>query len=173
MGEDLQAEGRMAVRTPMQWSDDKNGGFSTAAPSRLIQRVAPDGYSPEHVNVADQRHDPDSLWSFIRSLIAAYRRCPELGWGQPSILEQPHRAVLALRCDVAESTVITVHNLAAEPVLLELPVTTGELEQEVPEVEDVLGRHPMDVQDDRISLSLEGYGYRWLRVRRAADLHLA
>ena len=41
MGEDLAAEGRMAVRTPMQWAPGRNGGFSTAAPRRLIQRPVP------------------------------------------------------------------------------------------------------------------------------------
>ena len=81
MGEDLEAEGRMAVRTPMQWEPSRNGGFSTAAPRRLIQRLVPDGYGPEHVNVADQKRDPDSLWTFMRALIQTYRECPELGWG--------------------------------------------------------------------------------------------
>ena len=40
------------------------------------------GFGPEHVNVADQRRDPDSLWTFMRGLIQTYRECPELGWGQ-------------------------------------------------------------------------------------------
>src|SRR5699024_9034503 len=65
MGEDLSRDGRMAVRTPMQWSDGKNGGknggFSSAAPGRLIQDVVPGPFGPAHVNVVDQLHDPDSL----------------------------------------------------------------------------------------------------------------
>lgn len=172
MGEDLQAEGRMAVRTPMQWSDTKNGGFSTAASRKLIQRVVPDGYAPEHVNVADQRNDPDSLWSFIRSLIAAYRQCPELGWGQPSIIDQPHRQVLAQRCEIEESAVITVHNLGAEPVSLDVPVDGRRADQEL-RVDDVLGREPVKAQDGAVQVSLEGYGIRWLRVSYGADQRLA
>ena len=66
MAEDLEADGRMAVRTPMQWSGGRNGGFSTATPGRLVQRVVPGADGPEHVNVVDQLHDTDSLWNFMR-----------------------------------------------------------------------------------------------------------
>ena len=76
MGEDLAQEGRMAVRTPMQWTDGRNGGFSTAPPRKLVSPVVQGGYGPEHVNAAQQRRDPDSLWTFMRGLIAAYRSCP-------------------------------------------------------------------------------------------------
>lgn len=97
MGEDLAAEGRMAVRTPMQWSAGKNGGFSEVAPSRLVQRVIDGPYSPEHVNVVDALRNPDSLFSFIQQLIRVYRRTPEIGWGTLEVLEQPNDAVLAHR----------------------------------------------------------------------------
>ena len=81
MGEDLGADGRMAVRTPMQWSQGANGGFSTAPTRRLVQRVVPGEYGPARVSVTGQLHDPDSLWTFVRKLISVYRSCPELGWG--------------------------------------------------------------------------------------------
>ena len=61
MGENLAAEGRLAVRTPMQWSAAKNGGFSTAAPSRLSGPVVTGSFGPEFVNVVDQLNDPESL----------------------------------------------------------------------------------------------------------------
>ena len=68
MGEDLASTGRLAVRTPMQWTAGRNGGFSTAAPSRLCRPVVEGGFGPEHVNVADQRRDPESLLSFMSLL---------------------------------------------------------------------------------------------------------
>jgi trehalose synthase len=169
MGEDLTAEGRMAVRTPMQWSDDRNGGFSTAAPSRLIQRVAPDGYAPEHVNVAAQRRDPDSLWTFIRGLVGTYRVCPELGWGSFALVEQPHDQVLAHRCDLERTSVIAVHNLAAEPVALDLPVPglgSGM------ELVDLFTRDPLSTSEGAVELALDCYGFRWLRLRAEGDLQL-
>ena len=101
MGEDLDADGRMAVRTPMQWTAGRNGGFSSATPGRLVQRVVPGAYGPEHVNVAAQVHDPESLWSFMRKLISIRRTCPELGWGTWGVVEQPERACW---CSAARST---------------------------------------------------------------------
>ncbi len=71
MGENIEIPGREAVRTPMQWSDDRNGGFSDAAPSRLVARPPSDGYAPEHVNVAAQLDDRGSLLYFIRALTSS------------------------------------------------------------------------------------------------------
>ena len=90
MGEDLDLEGRMAVRTPMQWTSGRNGGFSAAQPRRLRRPVVTGGFAPEFVNVADQRHDPDSLLAFMKLLVRRYRESPELGWGKLTILDQPH-----------------------------------------------------------------------------------
>jgi glycosidase len=79
MGENPEVPGRQSGRTPMQWSDDRNGGFSTAAPSRLVAPPPEDGYAPAHVNVRQQRTDDDSLLLFVRRLISRYRASPEIG----------------------------------------------------------------------------------------------
>src|ERR687886_562448 len=115
MGESLAAEGRLAVRTPMQWTAGRNGGFSSAAPSKLPGPVVDGGFAPEFVNVADQRRDPDSLLSFMKLLIRRYRECPELGWGEFELLEQPHPSVLAHLCRWDDGTLVPLPNLAAEP----------------------------------------------------------
>ena len=166
MGEDLAVDGRMAVRTPMQWSAGRNGGFSTAARGRLIQPVVTGACGPEHVNVVAQMHDPDSLWSFMRKLIGIRRTCPELGWGTWSVVDQPERSVLVQRCQLDGSAVVTVHNLAATPVTVEVPVD--------PDGDDL---EAVDLMSDEVltgaattKVALDGYGYRWLRVRPAGDL---
>jgi glycosidase len=162
MGEDLAAEGRMAVRTPMQWSEGANGGFSTAPSRRLIQRLAPDGYSPEHVNVANQVRDPQSFWSFMRALIAARRECPELGWTEEfTILDQPHHQVLAHQCRNGETALIAVHNFAAEPVALELDLETVSEDQVML---DLFSHERLDLTRGRLEIALDGYGHRWLRL---------
>ena len=168
MGEDLAQEGRMAVRTPMQWTDGRNGGFSAAPPRKLVSPVVQGGYGPEHVNAAQQRRDPDSLWTFMRGLIAAYRSCPELGWAGVEVLPQPHRSVLAHRSSWEDAAVVTVHNLGGEPVTVDLTVA----DQEVTLV-DLLqpGDHRTDARGG-ITLALEGYGYRWLRVHPGDDARL-
>ena len=98
MGENLDVEGRLAVRTPMQWDDGPNGGFSTA-PKRRLTRPQPGGlFGPAHVNAAAQRQDPDSLWSFIRLLIRRYRQMPQIGWSDIEVLDHDVPAVLAHVC---------------------------------------------------------------------------
>src|SRR5690606_2089412 len=120
MGEELAAEGRHAVRTPMQWSAGKNGGFSDARPSRLPTPVVQGGFGPEHVNVEAQRRDPDSLLRFVTLLAQRYREAPELGWGRFEVLDQPHAAVLAHRVTHDDDATVALHNLGAEACVVPL-----------------------------------------------------
>lgn len=162
MGEDLDAPGRMAVRTPMQWDASRNGGFSTARPGRLIQRVTPDGYGPEHVNLADQDHDPESLWSLIRTLIGLRRKRPELGWGEFEVIDQPLRSVLAHRVWLPGSAVLAVHNFAEVPATVELAgLDPSDL------VEDLLVGQAVS-HTTTLQLGLDAYGFRWFRVKSSA-----
>lgn len=161
MGENLDVPGRVAVRTPMQWSAGPTGGFTEAGVRRLARRPPAGGYAPDHVNVADQRRDPDSLLAFIGLLVQRYRECPELGWSGVHVLEQPHASVLALCSSVDDAAMITLHNLAPEPVRVPLRVPVDGAERLV----DVLADGGTDVREDgRAELDLDGYGYRWLRV---------
>ena len=165
MGEDLEAEGRMAVRTPMQWSREENGGFSTARRNRLTSRVVPDGYGPEHVNVADQRRDPGSMWNFMRELVQSYRSCPELGWGDFRVLDQPYASVLAHECSKDGSAVVAVHNLGSDPVTVELKLGEKQLT-----MVDLLQEGTCETDDKGVlEIALEGYGFRWLRLHRDAS----
>ena len=170
MGEDLDAEGRLAVRTPMQWTSGPNGGFSTADPGRLPGPVVDGGFAPRFVNVADQRRDPDSLLSFVKLLVRRYRESPELGWGAFTVLEQPHPEVLAHLCSWDDGTLVAVHNLDAEPRTV--PVTLegcGAGHRLVDLLSD--GEQPVD-GDGGVELALDGYGHRWLRVVGPDDRRL-
>src|SRR5215218_3486620 len=70
LGENLELPGRLAVRTPMHWSDGENAGFSSAAEDDLVAPLTRDGpFGFERVNVASQRHDPDSLLNWIERMI--------------------------------------------------------------------------------------------------------
>jgi trehalose synthase len=162
MGEDLDAEGRLAVRTPMQWTSGRNGGFSDAEPRRLPGPVVSGGFSPEFVNVQDQRRDPDSLLSFMKLLIRRYRECPELGWGQFTVLEQPHREVLAHLCSWDDGALVAVHNLGAGSRTVPLTLEHCDASHRL---EDLLTAGSTPVSDKGTAdLTLEGYGYRWLRI---------
>jgi maltose alpha-D-glucosyltransferase/alpha-amylase len=91
MGENLALDGRMSVRTPMQWDD-----------------------------VAEQRRRDDSLLRFMARLIATRRRTPELGLGRSTLIENEPPALFAHRCDWQGSTVVAVHNLSDERVAADL-----------------------------------------------------
>jgi trehalose synthase len=167
MGENIDIPGRSAVRTPMQWTAEKNGGFSQAAPSRLIARPPGDGYAPQHVNAADQIEDRESLLHFFRDLISRYRISPELGLGALEVLEQPVDALLvhSLRADVGR--MIAIHNFT------DVPATTSFALQDEPDgtqLVDLLGseRIPLDERGG-VELEVPAYGYRWLRVSRPGD----
>jgi trehalose synthase len=163
MGENLGIDGRLAVRTPMQWTAERNGGFSRAAPSRLRRPMTEGAFGPEHVNVASQRDDPESLLAFIRRLIKRYRESPELGWADFSVLDQPHRHVLAHECAWDDRRIVAVHNLSPESC--SAPLTLDDCDSTFYLVDLLQGRDHLEVDDHgRVEVALEGYGYRWLRL---------
>jgi trehalose synthase len=172
MGENLDVEGRLAVRTPMQWTDQRNGGFSNASPSRLRRPVVRGGFGPEHVNVAEQRTDPDSLLSFVSLLIRRYRESPELGWADFRILDQPHRHVLAHECAWDDRRLVAVHNLS--PVGCTVPLALDGCDSTHHLVDLLQDTGSTDVDDHgRTEVALDGYGYRWLRVLTRDSRRLA
>ncbi|WNV77537.1 alpha-amylase family protein [Geodermatophilus sp. DSM 44513] len=163
MGEDLDAEGRFAVRTPMQWTAGRHGGFSPVEdPAALPGPVVDGGFAPEFVNVADQRHDPGSLLSFVKLLIRRRRESPELGWGRFAVLAQPHREVLAHLCSWDDGALVALHNLGPEPRTVPVTLEGCDAGHRLVDLLEA-GGTPVD-DDGRAELTLDGYGYRWLRV---------
>jgi glycosidase len=162
MGENLSAKGRMAVRTPMQWSAGPGGGFTTAHPARLRVGMPDGAYGPEQVNVAAQRRDPDSLLAWITRLIRSYREAPELAWGECVLLDTPDDAVLAHRTRVDDTAVIGMHNFAAEPSDVEIHL--DDLDDTVV-LTDLLTDDVFEVSPEGAArISLGPYGCRWLRA---------
>jgi glycosidase len=169
MGENLDLDGRMAVRVPMQWSDDKNGGFSNAAKKDLVRPLVKGELGPNRVNVADQRRDTDSLLNWMERLIRRRHESPEFGWGTVTLLETTAPALFAHRCDWDESTVVAVHNLGdgdAEATL--------DLGADVVDIDDMLEERQHNVlAGGKLKVRLAAYGYLWLRVRRKGDRRLS
>ena len=162
MAENLDVDGRLAVRTPMQWTHERNAGFSAAAPSRLPSPVVSGAFGPEHVNVGAQREDPDSLLNFMGQLIRRYRESPELGWADLKLLDQPHRSVLAHECRWDDRRLVALHNFRSESITVPLQLEDCD---DSHRLVDLLERCTTEVDaDGRAELTLDGYGYRWLRV---------
>jgi maltose alpha-D-glucosyltransferase/alpha-amylase len=163
MGENLAAPGRAAVRTPMQWSDDPAGGFSTGDPSTFPAPVAEGRWGPLAVNVAAQRREPHSLLNWFERLMRRRKETPEFGLGEWSVLTNDVPAVLSHRCDWEGTSVIAVHNFSDEPCELELKLDG----LDGPMVaDDLLGDDQLDVEDSVLALTLETYAARWYRLRR-------
>ena len=166
MGENLDIPGRASVRTPMQWDDSRNGGFSTAPPSRLPAAPPSGAYGPDHVSVADQRDDPASLLTWFTLLSRRYRECPELGWGELSLVEADAPSVFAHVSRLDGSAVLAVHNLADRAVDVTLTVPELAVGHEMRDLL-VAGpgiAPPVTVgKGHRVRLGLERYGCRWLR----------
>jgi maltose alpha-D-glucosyltransferase/alpha-amylase len=164
MAENLDIPGRYSVRSPMQWSAEPNGGFSTAADPRALVRppVTADGWTPARVNVADQRRADGSLLNWMERLIRRRRECPELGWGRCTLLDAGHAAVLAHRADWQGSTIVALHSFAGERLEARLDLGT-DVEQAVDLLTD---GHLRPDGEGRVTVGLEPYGHRWFRLRR-------
>ncbi len=164
MGENLDIEGRLAVRVPMQWTAEPGAGFSTADPATFPRPLVEGPFSATHVNVRDQSRHPDSTLAFFQRLVKAYRACPELAWGPSHVLDPGPKAasMLVSRVDADGISIVTVHNFGARKATA--AVALADLAG--CDLYDVLAGdgETVRVEDDgTLDVSLPPYGFRWLR----------
>jgi len=164
MGDNIHLGDRNGVRTPMQWSADRNAGFSQAETAQLYSPVIADPtYGYQSVNVEAQRKTVSSLFHWMRRLIATRKRSRVFGRGTLRFLQPVNTRVLAHLREFEGETVLAVHNLApsAEPVELDLAAFRGA----VP-VEMLDGARFPPIEERPYALSLGPYGFYWLRLER-------
>lgn len=166
MGENLAIEGRLSVRSPMQWSDERHGGFSTVADAEALCRpvVDDEDFGPAAVNVARQRREDGSLLNWFERLIRRRRECPEIGFGRFEIMDAGAPSVLAHRCDWDGSTIVAVHELGGEAVTVALALDGPD---DADALVDLFSADVHTLEGGRVELGLEPHAFRWLRVRRA------
>ena len=162
MGDDLSLPERNCSRTPMQWSTEPHGGFTKSdKPVAPVISGGPFGF--EHVNAAEQRRDPDSLLNWTERLIRMRKEVPEIGWGDFTFLTTRDPAVLVMRYDWRNNSVLFVHNLAATPREVEfetgVPGDPGKLL-----VNLLTDDHSHATAGGKHCLMLEAYAWRWYRV---------
>ena len=162
MGDNMDLKERDAVRTPMQWADEPNAGFSTADPKQLVHPVIDEGvWSYRHVNVAAQRRDPGSLLNWTAKMIRLRTECPEIGWGKCTILDSGSPHVLALRYDWRGNSVLVVHNFDRSPH--EVRIDPGAEGSE--RLSNLLVPEESHADEDGLhTLALEAHAYRWFRL---------
>jgi maltose alpha-D-glucosyltransferase/alpha-amylase len=162
MGDDLSLPERVCGRTPMQWSTEPHGGF-TKSDKPVVPVISDGPYGFQHVNAAEQRREPDSLLNWIERIIRMRKEVPEIGWGQFAVLKTGDNAVLGLRYDWRNNSVLFLHNLADEP--REIEFSTGLKGEVGRRLINLLGNdHSTAGRNGKHRVCLEAYGYRWYRV---------
>jgi maltose alpha-D-glucosyltransferase / alpha-amylase len=162
MGDDLELPERNCARTPMQWSTEPNAGFTQSdRPCSPVIEKGPYGF--EHVNVAKQRRDPNSMLNWTERIIRMRKEVPEIGWGDFTVIAMRDPAILVVRYDWRNNSVLFVHNLGDRP--REIAFSAGLPGKEGNLLINLLSEdHSRADQRGRHKLLMEAYGYRWYRV---------
>jgi maltose alpha-D-glucosyltransferase/alpha-amylase len=162
MGDDLDLPERVCCRTPMQWSTEPNGGF-TKSNKPVVPVIDKGPYGFAHVNAADQRRDPHSMLNWTERIIRMRKEVPEVGWGQFEIVNTGDDAVLGLRYDWRNNSVLFLHNFASDP--REVEFATGiKLDKRDSLINLLTADHSHPDERGRHRVCLEAYAYRWYRV---------
>ena len=158
LGDDLSLPERECARTPMQWTADRNGGFSEA--KRTVRPVISDPvYGYKRVNVEGQRRDPESLLNWMERKIRMRRECPEISWGDWKIIPSPPGTLL-MRYEWQKHALLIAHNFNPAPTVLKL----GAKVADDPMLVDLLWTNDSRANEaGQHVIELDAYAYRWFR----------
>ncbi|WP_042336907.1 maltose alpha-D-glucosyltransferase [Paraburkholderia ferrariae] len=160
MGDNIHLGDRDGVRTPMQWSSDRNGGFSRADPEQLVlPPLMGSLYGYDAINVEAQNRDPHSLLNWTRRMLATRRAKQAFGRGTIRFLRPANRKILAyLREMPGEAPILCVANLSRAPQAVELDLSeyagTAPIEMTADSVFPPIGQLPY-------LLTFPPYGFLW------------
>jgi maltose alpha-D-glucosyltransferase/alpha-amylase len=160
MGDDLSLPERQCARTPMQWSDEPHAGFTKSRP--VVPVISGGAFGYEHVNVAQQRRDPNSPLNWAERIIRMRKEVPEIGWGDYQVIATRDHAMLVIRYDWRNNSVLFVHNLDARPREIVFSAGLGAAGRLL--VNLLSSDHSRADAAGQHRLVMEGYGYRWYRV---------
>lgn len=162
MGDNLALPERNCARTPMQWSTEPHAGFTKSArPKNPVIDKGPYGY--DHVNVAMQRRDPDSMLNWTERMIRMRKEVPEIGWGDFAIIPTHDPSVLAVRYDWRNNSALFVHNFDESPREVTFVVGLDD-DRDLHLINLLSESHSRADHRGRHHLMLEGFGYRWFRT---------
>ncbi len=167
MGDNVFVGDRNGVRTPMQWSPDRNAGFSRADPQRLyLQPIMDPMYGYEALNVETQARDASSLLNWTKRMLAVRKTSHAFGRGKRRFLKPGNRKILAYLSEYDGDVILAVFNLsrAAQPVELDLSEFKGHVPIEM------LGRSAFPpIGELPYLLTLSSYGFYWFKLTAEAD----
>jgi maltose alpha-D-glucosyltransferase / alpha-amylase len=167
MGDNIFLGDRNGVRTPMQWSPDRNAGFSRADPQQLyLPPIMDPIYGFQAVNVEAQTRDRSSLLNWMKRMLSVRKSSQAFGRGSMRFIRPGNRKVLAYVREYGEDTILCVVNLArsAQPVELNLAEFKGMVPIEM------IGRTAFPpIGDLPYLLTLPGHAFYWFRLSREAE----
>jgi maltose alpha-D-glucosyltransferase / alpha-amylase len=167
MGDNFFLGDRNGVRTPMQWSPDRNAGFSRADPQQLyLPPIMDPVYGYEAVNVEAQARDRSSLLNWMKRMLLVRKTSQAFGRGTLRFIRPGNRKVLVYLRQYGEDTILCVANLSrsAQPVEIALAEFKGAVPIEL------LGTTAFPpVGELPYFLTLPGYGFYWFRLSREAQ----
>ncbi len=164
MGDNVYLGDRNGVRTPMQWSPDRNAGFSPANPHKLYLPLIVDSeYHYTTINVEAQRAAPNSLLNWTKRLISTRKRFEAFGWGNFHLLSVDNRKVLAFTRIYKDEEILVVANLSrfVQGVNIDLSLFKGR------SLIEIFGRtkFPPVSDDGSYFISLSPYGFYWFALK--------
>jgi len=163
MGDNIYLGDRNGVRTPMQWTGDRNAGFSSADPERLYHPpISNPLYGYAAVNVESQRRNEHSLLNWTRRLIEVRRSSPVFGRGSIRFLHPANHRVLAYIRSLGDEQILVVNNLSSSSQAVELDLR--ELEGAIP-IEMFGGSLFPRIGDLPYMLTLAPYWFHWFQLR--------
>ncbi len=167
MGDNIYLGDRNGVRTPMQWSSDRNAGFSRANPQKLfLPAIVDPEYNYETVNVEAQRSNPNSLWWWMKRLIAIRSRYQAFGRGSFELLSPDNRKVLAFTRTYQGEHILVVANLSRFTQAVELDLTAFQGMTPV----EIFGRSEFPpVSDSSYFLSMGPHAFFWFTLQLQPD----
>jgi maltose alpha-D-glucosyltransferase/alpha-amylase len=167
MGDNIWLGDRDGVRTPMQWSPDRNAAFSRAESARLYLPVISDSlYGYASINVEAQENSPFSLLNWMKRLVQVRKQHRAFGRGSIEFLQPENPHVLAYLREHEKDTVLVVNNLsgAAQAVRLDLGRFAGCVPVEM------LGHTEfLPIDETPYALTLSPYGFFWFAIRSPAS----
>ncbi|MEV0286081.1 maltose alpha-D-glucosyltransferase [Kribbella sp. NPDC050820] len=169
MGDNIWLGDRDGVRTPMQWSPDRNASFSTATPGKLSLPVIMDPvYGYQAVNVEAEMENASSLLHWTRRMIQTRKQHPCFGMGTFTDLGGSNPSVLSYVREFGDDVVLCVNNLSRFPQPIELDLRQW---QGVEPVELLGGVHFPTIGELPYLLTLGAHGFYWFRlpVHKPAD----
>jgi maltose alpha-D-glucosyltransferase/alpha-amylase len=162
MGDNIYLGDRDGVRTPMQWSPDRNGGFSKTDPARLFLPPIQDSiYGFDAVNVESQMRSPSSLLNWLRRMVAVRRTHHAFGRGTLRFLYPTNRKVLAYLRELGDERLLCVANLSRAPQAVELDL--AEVKGAIP-MEMTAGSPFPPIGDLPYLLTMPAYGFYWFQL---------